>query len=267
MISIIVCSTDDIFFSNFSSSVKETIGVPYELIKIENSKERLSIAKAYNLGAIKSNYNILVFVHEDVVFHTKDWGKKLIEYFGCLENPGIIGIAGNSYHPSIPSDWWVPSASHRHFNFISNKKEGKPGDGVLMSSQDNQPTKIFCLDGVFMAIGSDVFSTTMFDESLEGFHGYDTSISLRVSKVNSNYFVPDILIEHFSSGNYTYEFWKSTVLANFSYFNSFKRTDPFNFKIEYYSLKKFVINSFRYKLNIMLFFDSIRMFFYQLVKV
>lgn len=266
MISIIVCSINANLFSRFSESLAKTIGVDYEVIRIENHIEKLSIAKAYNKGASQAIYDLLVFVHEDVVFHTENWGKNLLEHFKSLENPGIIGIAGNSYHPLFPSDWWVPSASFRHFNFISNKKGGKSEEGILMSSQDKLPKKVICTDGVFMAVYSNVFSNFLFDESLMGFHGYDTSISLRVSKDYVNYFVPDILIEHFSSGNYTNEFWKNTVIANLVFFEFYRRKSvgELCFEIEFYSLKKNIINLFRYKLRLKLFFKIIKLVFKQL---
>ena len=52
MLSIIVCSNkDDEYFHNFTANLQDTVGVPFEVIQIDNSKNKHSIFSAYNLGA------------------------------------------------------------------------------------------------------------------------------------------------------------------------------------------------------------------------
>lgn len=216
MISIIVCSIDENLFRDFSSSLDRSIGTPYEIIRIENDKENLSISKAYNLGAIEAKNQLLLFVHEDMIFHSKGWGRKLFDHFETLKNVGILGIAGSSYLPISPSDWWLGNRKYLHTNLLSNEKNGKFRDGVLKNSGDLIPKSVFLLDGMFLAMKKSVWEEFPFDESLDGFHGYDTSICLRVSKKYQNYFVPEILIEHFSKG-YPNKTWLiNTVHAKYS---------------------------------------------------
>ena len=117
MISIIVCSINSNLFNTLSNSIENTIGLEYQIIKIDNSKEKLSIAQAYNKGASKARFKVLVFVHEDIIFHTIGWGEILISHFKSLENPGVLGVAGNSYLPISPSDWWGCSSKNRHYNY------------------------------------------------------------------------------------------------------------------------------------------------------
>lgn len=200
MISVIVCSIDENLFNRFSESLAKTIGVEYEVVKIENQRKKLPLAKAYNKGAIKASFDFLVFVHEDVVFHSQDWGEKLISQFHSLSNPGVLGIAGSNYLPISPSYWWIPDPARRFCNYMDNFELGKVGEGKIRSSGHSNPVPVFLLDGMFLAMKKDVHEKISFDESLEGFHGYDTSICLRSACQFQNYFIPDILIEHFSPG-------------------------------------------------------------------
>ncbi len=50
MISIIICSRDADYLRKVSENVAATIGVPYEIQAIDNSKGAYGICEAYNLG-------------------------------------------------------------------------------------------------------------------------------------------------------------------------------------------------------------------------
>lgn len=227
MISLIVCSKNPYYFEQFVKSVINTVGEDFEIIKIDNLVEKLSIAQAYNKGASRAKFSILVFVHEDVIFHTHNWGKLLIEYFKKLYNPGVLGIAGASYLPISPSDWWISDKRYLNMNFISNTKSGKVGEGKLKSTKVQEPIKVFALDGMFLSAEKSVWKEFQFDESLDGFHGYDTSICYRISQKFQNYFIPCILIEHFSKGYPNHTWLKNTIRSNRSiiYFILSKKTN------------------------------------------
>lgn len=218
MISVVVCSINEFLFNRFSASLAKTIGVNYEIIRIENQKDKLSIARAYNKGASQASYNFLVFVHEDVVFHSDDWGWQLLSRFESLSNPGVLGIAGSNYLPISPSYWWIPDASRRFCNYLDNHESGKIGEGKSRFSGHTDPVKVYLLDGMFLAIKKEVFEKINFNESLEGYHGYDTSICLRSAIEFQNYFIPDILIEHFSPG-------KPDAIWLFNTVNSYSQKD------------------------------------------
>lgn len=200
MISVIVCSKSEHFFNKLSMSISATIGVPFELIRMNNDNNQFSIAEAYNKGAGLSLYEIIVFTHEDIIFYTFNWGFKLVEYFKKLKNPGVLGIAGSNYLPISPSYWWIPDPTRRFCNYMDNHESGKVGEGKFRFSGHTDPVQVFLLDGMFLAMKREVFKKVKFDENLEGFHGYDTSICLRTAIEFQNYFVPDILMEHFSPG-------------------------------------------------------------------
>lgn len=235
MISIIICSVNSGYFEKLKINVLESVGVDFEIIKINNIVEKLSIAKAYNKGAKMAKFPILVFIHEDILFHSKGWGLILLNLLDSLKNPGVLGIAGSSYLPISPSDWWVSDQRYLHTNFLSNNKEIKDCIGRLKSTGILETKKVFALDGMFLAMNKSVWEEFQFDESLPGFHGYDTSICYRVSQKFQNYFIPDLLIEHFSKG-YPNEVWlMNTVSANksiFSHILDVKKRTFLNKKLE-----------------------------------
>ncbi|MCE5282251.1 MAG: glycosyltransferase family protein, partial [Deltaproteobacteria bacterium] len=79
MISIIICSRDSGALKEVSGNIEETIGVPYEIIAIDNSRNQYSIFDAYNLGAEQSTFDHLCFMHEDILYHTPHWGSAVIK--------------------------------------------------------------------------------------------------------------------------------------------------------------------------------------------
>lgn len=201
MLSIIIASCSEQNLANVEQNISQTVGIPYETIVIRNPNQKYSLPEAYNLGAEKAKFDFLLFVHEDVIFHTRDWGKNLISHFENLPDAGVLGISGTSYKTFAPSGWWNPNRSYLYvnhwqsFKFSERKRE-------LWQCQAEAPAEVACLDGVFLAIKKEVFNRVKFDENIKGFHAYDLDLSLAVSQNYKNYFVPDILLEHFSEGNF-----------------------------------------------------------------
>lgn len=196
MISIIISSYLPRYFAALEKNIAETIGVPYEIIRI-NNPGLMGICEAYNQGAEKAQYDYLLFSHEDILFHTQDWGEKLMAH---LDRPdaGIIGLAGSSYVPVAPSSWTV-SEKYNSVNILQGNKENE--SSYLIRRTKSRMNPVYAVDGVFMAIRKNNFIPYKFNEELKGFHGYDLDLSLRISKKLQNYVVDDILIEHFSKGN------------------------------------------------------------------
>ncbi|NIF05483.1 hypothetical protein F3J23_08520 [Chryseobacterium sp. Tr-659] len=197
MVSIIISSYLPKYFSALEKNIAETIGVPYEIIKVDNPG-LMGICEAYNKGAQKAQFDYLLFIHEDILFKTENWGPQLISHLD-KENTGIVGVAGSSYVPSAPSSWTV-SEKYNVVNILQGDKNST--ESVPIHTTKRNREKVFAVDGVFMAIKKVNYLLFKFNESiLKGFHGYDLDLSLRVSKKFQNYVIDDILIEHFSKGN------------------------------------------------------------------
>ena len=214
MISIIVSSYQKKYFDNFCKNVEETIGVPYEIIDIWNPG-KMGICEAYNLGASKAKFPNLVFCHEDILFHTNNWGKIIVEQLNN-DKIGVIGVAGSNYVPKSPSGWFIHNSNYNKINIIQHRKGHEPKkENTLQNHLEN----VFAVDGVFMAIDAKKYLKIKFNEDLKGFHAYDLDFSLRSAQKCQNYVTNNILIEHFSFGNPDQSWFENTckVRENINY--------------------------------------------------
>ena len=111
MISIVICSISPERLRQVIQNIQGTIGVEYEIIAIDNREKNWPIARVYNEGAYRAQYPYLFFVHEDVKFHSRNWGL-VIEEKLKEPNCGVIGFAGtrvmlNCYSGWLQSHHWM----------------------------------------------------------------------------------------------------------------------------------------------------------------
>lgn len=212
MISVIICSKSRSLLDKVTTSIEETIGVPYEIIVIDNSLGKMGICEAYNKGAADAKFDYLCFGHEDVIYHTQGWGKNMVAH---LEKPeiGVIGVCGCVIKPKSPSGaiLFYGDKVNR-----TSMLQSVP-NGVPYRKYDNpfeeEKSEVKILDGVFLACRKEVWEKNRFDQTrFPNFHGYDIDFSLQVSRALKNYVVYDILLEHFSEGHNN-KAWVESVLA------------------------------------------------------
>jgi hypothetical protein len=183
MISVIICSIDKVLAQQVQKNIADTIGVVWELIIIENTASPKSLTHVYNSGAAKAQYDIICFVHEDVLFQTQNWGVKLAEHFKNDNSIGLIGIAGSKYKSKTPSGWFTGIAEIECCNITHVDDKGNhqriysnPLPGSLM-----QEVKV--LDGVLLVCSKKVWEAVKFDDVLlKDFHLYDLDFSFRVAE-------------------------------------------------------------------------------------
>ncbi len=196
MISVIICSKHEKLSESVRQNINNTIGVPYEIVCINNSRNEYSIFSAYNKGIAESKYPFLCFVHEDVNFQTKNWGNIIKSHLNN-STTGLVGVAGSNTVLSVPSSW--SSSQEKYINIIQSEKHSEHVRLPLEHNDDKQ--EVILLDGVFLGANRNIFSKITFDEKLKGFHGYDLDICLQSAFAGfQNYVVFDILIEHYSKG-------------------------------------------------------------------
>ncbi len=218
MISILICSRDKTLLNYISENVKNTIGVPYEIIAIDNSEGKYGICKAYNLGAKQAKYNIFCFIHEDITFETQNWGANIVNHLKD-ESVGLIGVVGADPMYKMPCTFAqnllkseaniiVYSNDQKHINHIKTIKK-----------DDNSIIKqVTGIDGVFMCTRRDVYQKCQFDEAtLKGFHAYDADFSLQILQKYKVCVVFDVLIQHFSSGHADKNFMDSYLKLCFKW--------------------------------------------------
>ena len=67
MISVIVCSIQPKWLADLKENIESNIGVEYQLIAVDNRLEKKGICQVYNEAANEAKFNIVCFIHEDVL--------------------------------------------------------------------------------------------------------------------------------------------------------------------------------------------------------
>lgn len=212
MISVIICSVNPTQLQEVSQNISETIGLPYELIAVDNRNTIRGICSVYNDAAVEAEYNYLCFLHEDVKFHTKGWGAIL---FDLLEKSkiGLVGVSGPTYKSPIPSSWTACKEDFYRTNTIQHFGVSQNPLIHTKNPDNNIYSEVAVVDGVFLATRKDVFSEFSFDENrLTGFHGYDFDLSMQIRHKYKIVVTHQILIEHLSAGIYNYQ-WLSDIIS------------------------------------------------------
>ncbi len=232
MISIVICHRSEVYLQKIKESIQKTIGIHYELIVIDNTSNQYSIFEAYNEGAQKSTFPILCFTHEDIVFHTENWGEKVVAHFNDT-SIGMIGVIGGNVLPKSPAPWWsnqlvndhlINNIQHwsRKVSYQSYQEKLSESADETVTRQYNNPTKqnvvdAVVLDGLWFCIRKELFTQQKikFDsDTFKGFHSYDSDISIQVKQHLRVCVVFDILIEHFQQGTFNKTWFENTLLLN-----------------------------------------------------
>jgi hypothetical protein len=191
----------------FVSHVNSTIGVAHSVFYYINHNE-FSLSEIYNRAIAEHNEenSIMVFCHNDIIFKTKDWGKKLLHKFNNFDYQ-ILGVAGSTFLPNT-GRWWddrskmVGTVEHTNGLREWASEYSSPFVGV----------KDVCLvDGLFMAVDTnDIIHN--FDEEFKGFHFYDLGFCFPNYLEGCNIgVVNDIRILHKSVGQ-TNQQWEENRL-------------------------------------------------------
>lgn len=213
MLSIIICSISPERLQALKINIQQTINTEYEIIAIDNREKKWPIAKAYNFGAELAVYPYLFFVHEDVMFHSCNWGVYIEQK---LQEPtcGIIGFVGGKVMLNCCSGWnqyyeWVCCYLYQR----SGKLSRFDVNNVYLQTPFEE---VVTVDGLGMFVRKEVWEKFMFDEKmLTGFHGYDIDFSLEISNsgVYKNYICcsNQVLVEHFSAGTFNLQWVDDTI--------------------------------------------------------
>lgn len=217
MLSIIICSRTQAISEGLSMNIKNTVGCKHELIVIDNSENAYSIFEAYNLGIERSKGNFLCFIHDDILFHTKDWGALLQEIFSQEDSLGLIGIAGSKSKTRMPSLWWLCPNEDKVLSIIQHIPNRTTEEWQEGFEQGNR-VEVMAIDGVFMACRKN--NHILFHSEMMGFHNYDLNLSFEYRKLGYTIMVTnEIRIEHFSSGTVN-EKWIESAYRYYSLYKN-----------------------------------------------
>ncbi|KQB99322.1 glycosyltransferase [Pedobacter sp. Hv1] len=216
MISIIIASVDPNFLVNVTANITQTIGVEFEVIGIANGDGKMGICEVYNKGFAQAKYDILCFMHEDLLMKSENWGEIVIDIFKTNPAFGLIGIAGGQYKSVAPSSWYCyenEAPELLNYNLVQRYKyTNKATNRIYANPTESKLIEVASIDGVWFCCTRAAINSYAFDqELLKGFHGYDLDFSLGLGQKYKVGVTFDILIEHFSEG-YTDRNWLSEIL-------------------------------------------------------
>ncbi len=143
------------------------------------------LAETYNLLGSVSDADILLFVHDDVIFLSKGWDKKIEEAFKLGFN--VAGVVGSQkYRGGMVFD----SGRQHSAGKLAYLQNGKRMVKLMANRSEIEPVKV--VDGLLMAADRKHFlKAGGFDWQFDGLFYYDMDFCLR-----SNCVVIDALVSH-----------------------------------------------------------------------
>jgi hypothetical protein len=138
-----------------------------EILVYENEGE-YSLPQLYNVGLRDSQYDDVVFMHDDLTIETVNVTKKITRLFDNNPEFGIIGIAGTNN--LISGMWWQDRASM--FGQVKHEHLGKIHRNSYSGLLGEDLKKVVIVDGLFFAVRKSRIANG-FDEGFPGFHFYD----------------------------------------------------------------------------------------------
>lgn len=170
--------------------------------KINNGEKSLS--QVYNEILEEAENDIVVLVHDDLIFETKHWGDKIIKHFKRNKDFGILGLAGTKYLSDSGKWWELPSSM---YGVVNHSDGTKKWTSSYSKDRGNQIDETIIVDGLFIAIDKTRIKHK-FDETVNGFHFYDLSFCLPnfLDEVGVGV-IYDVRVTHLSVGQ-TNEQWE-----------------------------------------------------------
>ena len=159
----------------FIEHLKETSEANTHVYYIHNP-DGISLSKIY-ADMLESNdikENIVIFIHDDIEFLRKGWGKEILRLFNEHQDYGIIGVAGSAQFDENGA-WWN---YEKKFGQVLHRSEGKSWLTAFSPLLDKDLQEVVVIDGLFIATHKKRVSSN-FDRTLAGFDFYDISFCLQ----------------------------------------------------------------------------------------
>lgn len=150
---------------SYIEHIKKCSNYDNEIVCFENDGS-VSLAESYNQFLFQAKYDIVLFIHDDLVL-SKSFDYKLYTAFEQSDY-GILGIAGTT-NISKNGIWWQNKAMM--CGKVWHKHNGKIHVNEY-SPEKPDVQQVACIDGLFIGVNRQRIEVG-FDERFEGFHFYD----------------------------------------------------------------------------------------------
>ena len=95
----------------------------------------------------KSENDIVILIHDDLIFETKNWGHKLKSLVKKNDDFGILGLAGSKHLPKSGMWWEIPETM---YGIVNHQNEGKKWTSKYSTELKNKVEETIMVDGLFM---------------------------------------------------------------------------------------------------------------------
>lgn len=133
----------------------------------------VSLTNLYQEMLHKSKNDLIVFMHDDIEFLKKGWGKELDRLFTEHEDYGIIGVAGSAEFNSDAA-WW---RCKKIYGQVLHRSGGKSWLTAFSPLLKEDLQEVCVVDGLFFAVDRTRISKE-FDLDFQGFNFYEISFCL-----------------------------------------------------------------------------------------
>ena len=196
----------------FIDHIKETCGCDLNVICVHNP-DGISISKIYADMTVNEEIetNIIVYIHDDIEFLRKGWGKEILRLFNENEKYGIIGVAGSAQFDENGA-WWN---YEKKFGQVLHRWEGKSWLTAFSPLLDKDLQEVAVIDGLFIAIHKKRISEN-FSREIESFDFYDIHFCLSnlLKKKCKIGVTTNIRVAHNSIGKLKDSWYKNREIIN-----------------------------------------------------
>lgn len=188
--------------------LKKQLGHPkVEVIEYVNNNEH-SLTELYNKGLKDSRFDIVLFIHDDVLIESSNVTNKILKHFERNPEYGIIGLAGSRYM-SETGKWW--EKSEHMVGRVRHSSDDRTWLSEYSPYVGKELDETVVIDGLFFAVHKKRILEP-FDESVKGFHFYEVDFCFRNHLKGVKIGVcTDIMVTHMSVGATNDEWERSRV--------------------------------------------------------
>ena len=197
----------------FISMLKSTCGCENEIYLI-NNKEGVGLTQVYSDMLNKIKDDVIVFIHDDILFLKNGWGAEVLRLFNENEKYGIIGVAGSKEF-NEGGMWW---ANKLIYGQVMHEKDGNRFLTQFSPLLNKDLEEVCVIDGLFMAVAKNRLGSD-FDKNINGFDFYDISFCLDnfLSGWCKIGVTTNIRLLHKSVGKLSQNWYNNKEIINFKY--------------------------------------------------